>query len=288
MDRKTFLMHVDEAFEAEIQRVSTVEYNSNEICRHFFSEFRKRLAVAIKHRFVRGLTQEPVATKNEGPMEGIEYRHPAYASISAHRVSGGAVLYGSDFQHQHYVTIKIGPAHLRRTLANDWHFAELGSYVEVNLSEAQWAHFVSAMNAGSGTQCTLTDLMGDQIPGLAEPTDRRQQFSLEADERMQRALRSIEDAKEAVKASGLSQKKQAELLSKMDRARADIGSNLHFVADQFSEHIENTVERAKSEVDGYMTGAMRQLGLQALAASGVEAIKPLQLKFPTAPEVKGK
>jgi diphthamide synthase (EF-2-diphthine--ammonia ligase) len=34
---------MDSAFEAEIVRVSTLEYNSNEICRHFYGELRKRI-----------------------------------------------------------------------------------------------------------------------------------------------------------------------------------------------------------------------------------------------------
>lgn len=34
------------AFEAEIAKVSHVEYDSNEICRHFFSNIRKAMAPA--------------------------------------------------------------------------------------------------------------------------------------------------------------------------------------------------------------------------------------------------
>lgn len=34
---------IDSAFEIEIQRVSTLEFNSNEICRHFYGELRKRI-----------------------------------------------------------------------------------------------------------------------------------------------------------------------------------------------------------------------------------------------------
>lgn len=37
------LAQVDQAFEDEIKRVSSVHYDSNAICRHFFGEFRKRL-----------------------------------------------------------------------------------------------------------------------------------------------------------------------------------------------------------------------------------------------------
>lgn len=34
---------IDQAFEAEIVKVSTVEYNSNAICRKFYEELRKRI-----------------------------------------------------------------------------------------------------------------------------------------------------------------------------------------------------------------------------------------------------
>lgn len=37
------LEEIDQAFAAEIERVSTLEYNSNTICRHFYGELRKRL-----------------------------------------------------------------------------------------------------------------------------------------------------------------------------------------------------------------------------------------------------
>lgn len=36
-----------------------------------------------------------------------ETRHPAYGQISASRVSGERVLYGSDFRHRNFVQIRI-------------------------------------------------------------------------------------------------------------------------------------------------------------------------------------
>lgn len=227
--------------------------------------------------------QEPVATTEHDPMGGTTYEHPAFACISANRVSGNAVLYGSDFVHQHYVTIRIARSRLRRTLSNDWHHGDSRPYIEVKMSEAQWAHFVSAMNVGSGTQCTLYSRNGEDIPGLVEPVDRRAQFAAEADERMQRAVQALKDAAEAVRESGLSQKKQQALLGALDRASANIGCNLKFVADQFSEHMERTVEQAKSEVDGYIAGATRQLGLAAMHASTVIGIEPPRFAFPSLP-----
>lgn len=40
------LSELDAAFEHEIARVSHVEYDSHEICKHFFGELRKRLLAA--------------------------------------------------------------------------------------------------------------------------------------------------------------------------------------------------------------------------------------------------
>lgn len=41
------LAQLDEAFEREIERVSTLPYNSNTACRHFYAELRKKFAVAV-------------------------------------------------------------------------------------------------------------------------------------------------------------------------------------------------------------------------------------------------
>ena len=56
--------------------------------------------------------------------------------------------------------------------------------IEVAMSEAQWATFVSSLNQGSGVQCTLDYSMQDgSIPAIAAPKDRRTQFSQELQER---------------------------------------------------------------------------------------------------------
>lgn len=47
IERLRALEKLDEAFEAEIRRVSTVQYNSNEICRHFFGQLRAKYEALI-------------------------------------------------------------------------------------------------------------------------------------------------------------------------------------------------------------------------------------------------
>ena len=52
-------------------------------------------------------TEPPVVTEDNSPMGGVKLNHPAYAKIGAYRVQGHATLYGSEFNHQHYVKVVI-------------------------------------------------------------------------------------------------------------------------------------------------------------------------------------
>src|SRR3546814_5396409 len=73
------------------------------------------------------------------------------------------------FPHQNFVSIRICRSSLNRDLSNDWHYGK-DQMMEVNMSEAQWATFVSSMNVGSGTPCTLASVDGQPVPGLTLPT----------------------------------------------------------------------------------------------------------------------
>jgi len=111
--------------------------------------------------------EEPKLVKEDH--HGKSYEHPAFGQIRASRVSGHAVLYGSDFVHQGFVTITISTSQLQRTLAREWYFGK-SEVIEVALSEAQWATFVSSMNMGSGVPCTIERQAGvGLIPGLPPP-----------------------------------------------------------------------------------------------------------------------
>jgi len=107
-------------------------------------------------KYERHDPQEPTIEVKKGPGnadEAVE-QHPAYAQIGANRVSGGAYLYGSDFKHQHYITIQIHDSELHRQLSGDRAHSKR-RLIEIAMSEAQWATFVSSLNQGGGVQCTL-------------------------------------------------------------------------------------------------------------------------------------
>jgi hypothetical protein len=109
------------------------------------------------------------------------------------------VLYGSDFTHQNFVRIRVAKSSLRRDLSNDWVHADMSPYLEIDLSVAQWASFVSSLNVGSGTQCTLRTMKGmGEIPELPAPASRRDQFRDEAREACKTAFDAIEELRASV------------------------------------------------------------------------------------------
>jgi len=201
--------------------------------------------------------------------------HPAFAQISVSRSSGGhSYLYGSDFDHHARLTISIAASQLRRNLSNDWFF-EQGQYIEVELSEAQWATFVSTPNVGSGVPCTLTWLRGEGVvPGLPAPESRASQFGAEAKAAIDAAMADLEAAANSVDGLGLSKVKADALKAKIMAGADRLRGHIPFIADQFDEHIEGTVEKAKAEVHGYMTGQIMRAGLASLTG---EASLPLRL-----------
>lgn len=191
-------------------------------------------------------------------------KHPAFAQILACRVSGRAALYASDFEHNAFMTISICRSELHRGLNRDWHFAR-DEIIEVALTEAQWATFVSAPNSGSGVPCTIQHLHGKSVPGLPAPESRTKQFAKEIREDLVGCIESIDAAMAAVESLGLSKAKASTVKAHLEKTRRELAANLPYVAKQFDEHMEETVEKAKQEVHGYMSNIIQRAGLAAIA-----------------------
>ena len=189
--------------------------------------------------------------------------HPAFGQIGAHRVSGGGVLYDSEFLHQHYVTISIRTSELHRTHNRDWHFGR-DEIIEVSLSEAQWATFVSSMNMGSGVPCTIQHRDGGVVPGLPDPERTTEKFAQELRDKLKIAEAQVVAVQNALLAGSVNKTQAKALAARLEQVRYNIGSNAVFVADSFDEHMETTVEKAKIEINAYATNMVMRTGLNLL------------------------
>lgn len=203
--------------------------------------------------------EEPKVVKNDDPFGGTIETHPSYAQINANRVTGGAILYGSDFEHQNFITISISRSKLMRSLSSDHHHSE-DELIEVMLSEAQWATFVSSMNQGGGTCCTINHLGRKSMPGLPVPKSRRAQFESEFKEKIGGIVAAAKELEELIEEGG----RKTVMRDLVQRVTIGLESNLKFLVTQFGEFMEDTTEKAKIEITAWATNLINRTGIKAL------------------------
>lgn len=212
--------------------------------------------------------EDPSELPGDGKLSEKILTHPAFGQIRLSRISGQRVLYGSDFKHNEYVSIEIVQSELHRSLSRDWHFGRR-HVVTIDMSEAQWAAFVSSFGQGSGVPCTIDTVQGKPMPGFPL-RDEGQLFKPEVDSKLAKCIESVDAAIADIDAqtAGMSKTKREAISDRLRRVRMELSSNLPFVAEQFGEHMETRVEKAKIEVDAYVTQTVMRAGLDAIQARG--------------------
>ena len=184
----------------------------------------------------------------DAPTHESTETHPAYGVVGISRWQGsGHRLFGSDFVHRVGLTLTIRKAQRHRSLSNDWvHGRE--ELISITMSEAQWATLVSAVGQGEGVPCTLEYVNGKRVSVIPEPKETRvKQFGDE----MKRRFDLIKAEVGALRQRIIEGKGGKESLRLLDTIERGTVANTEFTAEQFDRHMENTVEKAKSEIAGH-------------------------------------
>lgn len=206
--------------------------------------------------------EQPTVTQREGTPDFVE-QHPAYGCITVNRVSGQTQLFGSEFTHHNYIAISIRTADLERSSSRDWHFPKK-ELVEVCMSEAQWATFISSTGIGSGSPCTINHFNGQSVPGIQRVKKTRDKFTGELDEVLDDIRRDLKAIRGQICSAKITKKERESLLGILSRVDRGLSGNLDFIANQFREHIEKTVEDAKIEVEAHTESQIIKAGLDAI------------------------
>ena len=218
------------------------------------------------------MNTKPVIPKiTDSPVTDSIETHPAYAQIRASRVwcgPTGQVLYGSDFRHTNYIIISICRSELNRSLSND-RPSPREEYIEVALSESQWATFVSSLNIGTVTPCTLARKDGKLVEDIAAPPDRTKQFQDELENRLEKAEALLQQLSAQISESNLTQKSKQVMQTTLIQAKNNLSANVGFVADQFTEHMETLTDRAKAEINAYVQSEIQRSGLEAITGKKI-------------------
>jgi len=232
--------------------------------------------------------QEPTQTTTDGYGDKrTKLNHPAFGVVTVTRPqsSPGTTLFGSDLQHQHFISVQIQTAEMERDLSRDWVFPR-GTVLEFSMSEAQWARFVSGAGRSQATPITLTRVMENGkltgVPAIKTPAEsRKDAFNKEFQDNLKKTLSQFEEAvaelAELSEQKTISKVKLRTITSNLSGRLKNLPSNLNFAVESFKEVSETVVEEAKAEIEAYFANAAHSAGIKAIQAGDTISHNPPEL-----------
>jgi hypothetical protein len=207
-------------------------------------------------------------TERTRETDGERLRRPSFGLISIHRVNGAFDLYGSSIHHTEAIAITVSTSTYKRDLSNDWYFPG-DEVVQLYMSPAQWASFVSSFNMGGGIPCTLRWTQKDRSIEHEPERNRKELFAEEFEAKIKgatdAAAKLAKRAGELLNRPGtLTKAEKQELLGLMGHIVQDIRSNIPFVEEQFREQMEKTVTEASKEIEAIFHRIIEHTGISAL------------------------
>lgn len=217
--------------------------------------------------------------------------HPAFATIGASRIQvggadDGARLFDSEITHNHIIGLTIRSAIRQRDLNHDWIHGS-AEIISVEMSEAQWASFVSTLNSGSGVPCTLRLHNGKINDGIVTPTfpfDSRMRLAIEeTQEAADRSFAAIKDALaayEAVVAAKGGAKERRDAMSRLSATINNATPDVDYTGKQLARLAEDVVQKAKADVEAFVVHKAQQLGMShdELLSLSAEPSSPFALE----------
>lgn len=178
-------------------------------------------------------------------------------------------MFGSSLKTNHPIRIQIQPAELHRDLNHDWIHGHRLPYIEVELSEGQWAQFVSSMNVGNGTPCTVKFLNGktiDDPPFLNKVIEFQIEFKEKMENIATEMTRIVKDTVELLETKkNLNKTDRDIMLRQLEGLVMNIKNNMPFIAESFGDQMEKTVEEAKNQINTHYQNIIVKTGMDKIA-----------------------
>ena len=210
-------------------------------------------------------------------MSDDEQKHESYGMVGLSRCSigpPGMNLFGSSIRHSSAMILTVRRASKQRSLNQEWYHGR-EEIVEIYLSPAQFAEFITTPNVGQGVPCTITHVGRERM----EPCPEYNQRQLFHDEFKESSNEALDEAKAIqVEIDGLlaqeriGKKEREHLRRRLAIFVDNLRANLPFVHSQFNEAMDKTVTEAKAEVEEFVNAKIHSLGIEALDSEIARAI----------------
>ncbi|MGX1195816.1 hypothetical protein [Metabacillus sp. SLBN-84] len=195
--------------------------------------------------------------------------HESYGMLRISRSSGhDKILFGSSIPHHNTILLSIHPGVIERGLNHDHYYSRQKPYIEIEMSQSQFAEAITSMNMGSGVPVTIREKDG-QIMDNPDYINKRMQFEQEFKQKMQtmeaRISRLTESTEEMLaNKKSLTKSDRNAILNELNALKRELASNIPFIATSFGEQMDKTAQEAKAEVEAFTINKLNQLGMEKL------------------------
>lgn len=186
-------------------------------------------------------------------------KHPTYglARLSRSYSNKAHNLFGSGIKHANVIRLQISTAEINRTL-NTESIMQDKAIIEIEMSEAQFANMITSFNQSDGTPVTITRREGEGLLGECPWVSKQEQYSKDFQQEMANFRHSMQlevaKAKTILESGKAPNKGERQIiLDSLSTLTNKLSSSLPFVADQFADQMERTVQDAKSEIEALFT-----------------------------------
>lgn len=205
--------------------------------------------------------------------EDKSFEHPSYALAQISRVSSSKSkpLFGSSISHTQTIQLRIYRGEeIRSDSSYDRYFGR-EEYINVEMSNTQFAELITSMNYGVGVPVTLKHFNGI-VPEDPPIRNKRAQHSQEFKEKMVKFTKTLEDGQKELQTLLNKQK-----LSKEDKRRMEnlfqhlttnIKNNIPYFEKAFEKQMDKTVTEAKGEVESFIANSIQLTGLEEMKKQG--------------------
>lgn len=244
---------IQEAWEAaEDERTDPAAAAAEAVLNKLLDPSAKKVSAANVGATAREGVVEPT-TNDRGDEE-----HPSWVMLGVSRISvggAGAVLFDSDLKHSTVMRITLSSATRQRQLNRDYVRADR-RLIEVDMSMAQWAAFVSSPGQGDGVPATLR---WRSTIGAVPQAPYAPRLALSIDEARSAAEKSVAEIKAAFAA--FEERPIKKNRDTLKYAIANAPANMVFAAKSLGEHAENVVTKAKADIEAEVQRVAEQRGL---------------------------
>lgn len=196
--------------------------------------------------------------------------HESYGLVSFSRVFGhSGFMFGSDVLSENFIELRIAHGEKVYDDGHCFYYHPNDEIIRVKMTNTQFAELLTNMNVGDGIPCTIERLNGKVINQQKEmPDSLLQEFKKTYMGKSKEILNSLNDTKDElcrlIDKKNLTKNDQERMKGLVSKYITEIRCNMPYFINQYKEETANVVQRARTEIDAALQGAVIRAGVKAL------------------------